>query len=268
MCGIEDVSWILEKCYSEQRWRVIMAFPWACPYCGRSTTITDSDVQYFTEHHRVANAMGPHSLQGRFIVCPNSECKKYTFDLWLTKTKIQYGDRKLGDTLNYWRLVPPSNAKIYPDYVPKAIIKDYEEACLILEGSPKASATLSRRCLQSIIRDFWKIKRPENHKGPWRLKEEIEAIKDKVDPLTWKAIDAVRKIGNIGAHMEEDINLIIEVKPVEAEKLIGLIELLLSDWYINRHERETRLSEITALAAEKDDQKNGKDTKSDDSTGE
>ena len=232
-----------------------MTSPWTCPYCGRPTTITDSDVQYFTTHHLTDNSVGTHSVHGRFIVCPNSECKKYTLDLWLTKTKIQYGDRYIGEIIKYWALVPSSKAKVYPDYIPKAIIKDYEEACIILEGSPKASATLSRRCLQGIIRDFWKIKRPENHKGPWRLKEEIEAIKDKVDPLTWKAIDAVRKIGNIGAHMEEDINMIIEVESSEAEKLIELIELLINDLYINHHEREIRLNEITAMAAEKDGKK-------------
>ena len=45
---------------------------------------------------------------------------------------------------------------------------------------------------------------------------EIDAIKDKVDPLTWKSIDATRKIGNIGAHMEKDINLIVDVDPKEA----------------------------------------------------
>jgi Domain of unknown function (DUF4145) len=31
------------------------------------------------------------------------------------------------------------------------------------------------------------------------------ALEEKVDPQTWDAIDSVRKIGNIGAHMEADI---------------------------------------------------------------
>jgi hypothetical protein len=31
------------------------------------------------------------------------------------------------------------------------------------------------------------------------------------------AIDHVRKIGNIGAHMEADINVIVEVEPKEAQ---------------------------------------------------
>ena len=92
-------------------------------------------------------------------------------------------------------------AKVFPDYVPAAIRADYLEACLVRDLSPKASATLSRRCLQGMIRDFWGIKKA-------RLIDEIEALKDKTDELTWEAIDSVRSIGNIGAHMQKDIDLI------------------------------------------------------------
>jgi hypothetical protein len=95
-----------------------------------------------------------------------------------------------------------------------------------------------------MIRDFWGISKA-------RLIDEIDAIKDKVDSLTWQAIDAVRRVGNIGAHMEKDINVIIDVDPDEAAQLIGLIELLLNDWYITRFERQERLKSIAALAQSK-----------------
>jgi len=87
---------------------------------------------------------------------------------------------------------------------------------------------------------------------------EVEAIGEKVDPLTWKAIDAVRKIGNIGAHMEKDINLIVDVDPDEASKLINLIEILIKDWYITRYEREKRLESVVELGKQKDSEKEGK----------
>lgn len=121
--------------------------------------------------------------------------------------------------------------------VPQAIRDDYVEACNIRELSPKASATLSRRCLQGMIRDFWGITKS-------RLIDEIEALKDKTDALTWEAIDSTRKIGNVGAHMEKDINLILDVDADEADLLIWLIELLVKDWYITRHERQQRLNAI------------------------
>jgi hypothetical protein len=143
-----------------------------------------------------------------------------------------------------WRLVPPSVAKVFPDYIPLAIRNDYAEACAIKELSPKASATLARRALQGMIRDFWKVTKP-------RLVDEIEAIKDNVDPDTWRAIDGVRHVGNIGAHMEKDVNTIIEVEPAEAEQLIWLIETLLREWYIARFERAQRLKELEAMVASK-----------------
>jgi len=56
-----------------------------------------------------------------------------------------------------WDLRPQSSAIPQPDYIPEQIKNDYEEACSILSLSPKASATLARRCLQGMIRDFWGI---------------------------------------------------------------------------------------------------------------
>lgn len=150
-------------------------------------------------------------------------------------------------------LYPISLAKQFPDYVPKAIRKDYEEAYSILTLSPKASATLSRRCLQGMIRDFWKI---DIKSG--KLYDEINAIQDKVSPAQRKAIDALRSLGNIGAHMEKDVNEIVEIDDGEAEKLIKLIELLIEKWYIARHDEEELLSEIVEIRNEKSNKKTTK----------
>ena len=104
-----------------------------------------------------------------------------------------------------------------------------------------------------MIRDFCKIA-----KGT--LDAEIKALKAVVDEgkapagvtiETVDAIDHVRSVGNIGAHMEKDINLIVEVDPGEAQALIGLIEMLFSEWYVAKHERQQKLARIAAIAAEK-----------------
>ncbi|MFH1862959.1 MAG: DUF4145 domain-containing protein [bacterium] len=178
------------------------AFDWECPFCGRNATITDESVHIETIEFRTENAKGPRDLKVIFTVCPNSKCKKFTLHIELHELEKKLSPfvptfRKL---INEWQLVPPSNAHTFPDYIPTAILNDYQEACLIVNLSPKASATLSRRCLQGIVRDFWKVR-------PGKLFEEIEQIRDRIDPKTWEAIDAVRKVGNIGAHMEKEINL-------------------------------------------------------------
>jgi hypothetical protein len=194
----------------------------------------------------INSARGNRRLRATFIVCPNPDCREFSLDLVLFELRYSElgGNETVGDVTNQWRLIPPSMAKPFPLYIPKQILQDYEEACRIIDGSPKASATLSRRCLQGMIRDFWKINKPN-------LKQEIDELRDRIDDETWKAIDAIRTIGNIGAHMEKDVNIIVDVEPGEAEKLIWLIELLLKDWYVRKHEREERLLEIALIGTEK-----------------
>jgi Domain of unknown function (DUF4145) len=148
------------------------------------------------------------------------------------------------DRRHSWQLVPAAEMQVFPDYVPPAVVADYKEACLIATLSPKASATLARRALQGMIRDYWGVK-------PGRLVDEIEAIHERVDADAWQAIDGLRKIGNIGAHMEHDINVIVDVDPNEARLLIGLIETLVQEWYIAREERKSRFAKLADLAREK-----------------
>ena len=135
---------------------------------------------------------------------------------------------------------PKSIAYKFPDYIPQAIRSDYEEACSIVNLSPKASATLSRRCLQGMIRDFFQVSKAN-------LFEEINAIKDKIPTEQWAVLDGLRRIGNIGAHMERDINLIVDIEPGEAQKLIKLIELLLQQWYIERHNQQELYADIIGI---------------------
>ncbi len=223
-----------------------MAFSWKCPYCGHNATIGDanSSAQFHGFEH--GNKDGSRGIVTQVVVCPNPECKEYVISACLTSARKDGYDRLHRGTTTFerWALKPKSRARPLPDYIPKPIVDDYEEACAIRDLSPKASATLSRRCLQGMIRDFFGVS-----KGS--LAKEIESIEDKVDSVTWQSIDAVRKIGNIGAHMEKDINIVVDVEPNEAQILIDLVESLIDDWYVARHERAKRHSAIQAIAAEK-----------------
>jgi hypothetical protein len=223
-----------------------------CPYCNHPTTITDPN--YFERWEKIEIAKSVFGDVGFFIqviTCPNTECQK----LWLRAELCRTYKRSLypydwvkSTAIQSWQLLPESEAKVLPDYIPQQIRQDYYEACRIRDLSPKASATLARRCLQGMIRDFWGIKKT-------RLKEEIDELKKKVDPDIWVSIDAVRSVGNIGAHMEKDINVIVDVEPGEAQLLIGLIEQLVDDWYVARENRRKRTEELKKLAADKEAQK-------------
>ncbi|MCH8836251.1 MAG: DUF4145 domain-containing protein [Candidatus Marinimicrobia bacterium] len=223
-----------------------MADQWTCPYCNRPCTIGGNDVRTMSGYNSISQEYGYYISTVTVIVCPNPDCRQHAIPLRIQKTNEQ--GRLYGKTLYSWNLMPESEAKPFPAYIPKALLEDYREACLTKKLSPKASATLSRRCLQGMIRDFWSIKKN-------KLVDAINDLQHKVDTTTWDAIDSVRKVGNIGAHLEKDVNLMIEVDPEEASLLIWLIETLLTDWYINRYEKEKRMKQLVEVAEQKTNQK-------------
>ena len=223
----------------------MQSFAWRCPFCGHHSTIGDNNYSKRSDDFDDNNKYGKRLVSWAAISCHNPQCREYTFSLSIhAQPRIVDGTYKPGDVQYMWELVPPAQMKVLPDYVPEAVISDYKEACLIAALSPKASATLARRCLQGMIRDFWAVK-------PGRLVDEIKAIEKRVDADAWEAIEAVRHVGNIGAHMENDINVIVDVEPEEAKLLIGLIESLVDEWYVSRHERKSRFSKLVSLADEK-----------------
>lgn len=220
-----------------------------CPYCSRHTTITNPN-QFieFVPFKLNQSKLGDVGVSIRAITCPNKNCHKLFLKVFLTRMSHLRGEWQPTTTIQEWQLLPESEAKVLPEYIPVAIQEDYYEACRICTLSPKASATLARRCLQGMIRDFWKINKN-------RLKDEVDALEDKLDPLVWEGIDAVRNVGNIGAHMEKDINLIVSVEPDEAKLLIGLIENLIDDWYVSRKNKQDQLEKIKLMAMEKAEKK-------------
>lgn len=218
------------------------SFSWRCPFCNQNATITEEN--YKTTHHEfdLYNKYGTQVVIITSIVCPNEKCREYTVSAVLHDCFLDTNTKRwtYKPAKARWRLVPRSGAKVLPDYIPESIRADYEQACLTCELSPKAAATFARRCFQEMIRDFWGIRKKS-------LYDEIDALKEKVDPLTWDAINSIRKTGNIGAHMKIETGLITDVDLNEAAKLVYLLEILAGNWYVSRHEARRHLKKIAAL---------------------
>ena len=225
-----------------------------CPFCGTTQALNNSTHRTF--EHYPPSVMESREGPVRMYITPDVQAARThkDTDAEFRLHSLQCSSNDCGKTsvlaINIHTgqqidVLPQYVVKSWPDYIPLQIRADYEEACRILNSSPKAAATLARRCLQGMIRDFWDIHDKRN------LNAEIQAIKDEVNPSLWKAIDAVRSIGNIGAHMEQDVNLIVDVDEGEAEKLISLIELLFKSWYIDRAETEALLTSITEISKKK-----------------
>ena len=91
------------------------------------------------------------------ILCANSSCKKITLKVALAKWGFVNGQgwvwRQNEPDIAFFPLLPESAAKPQPAFIPVPLREDYREACRVRDLSPKAAATLARRCLQGMIRD-------------------------------------------------------------------------------------------------------------------
>lgn len=212
-----------------------------CPFCGCKQAYSrdccnnlwagyNRELSHRTDYER------HHDVEIYHIKCNNKACGKITV--------VARGR----DKDSQWDIIPKNVYRQYPEYIPQQIRDDYVEASSIINNSPKAAATLLRRCLQGMIHDFWNIHGKN-------LNAEITMLKEKVQQSQWNAIDGLRKIGNIGAHMEHDVNLVIDIDCGEAIKLQKLIELLLEKWYISRHEEELLYREICDISDKKQEER-------------
>jgi hypothetical protein len=106
---------------------------------------------------------------------------------------------------------------------------DYEEACAVLPFSRKASAALSRRCLQGLLREHVGIT------GKRNLDEEIKAFirMPAVPSNLCESIDAIRQVGNFAVHPLKSTNTgeVLDVEPGEAEWILDVLEELFDFLY-------------------------------------
>ncbi len=216
-------------------------YVWTCPFCNREQTISGEGRQVSFADLTIENADGPRRLVVKFTVCPDPKCRRFSLTASLHGLETSGVRTYTGKHIKSWSLVPRSRAKSFPIQLPEAVLENYHEACLAAEFSPKIAAALCRRCLSEMVRDFW-------HVQPGSLSDEFRQIKGAVDPLTWDAIESVRRIGMIGTRMDSENAEIFDADPGEVVLLLGLIETLIQDWYVGREERRKRLDTIRQIA--------------------
>ncbi|WP_371260440.1 DUF4145 domain-containing protein [Labrys sp. WJW] len=147
-----------------------------------------------------------------------------------------------------WRMVHPVGAHRGPvsSHVPPAIAVDYIEACNVLPISPKASAALSRRCLQAILH-------VHGYKSK-SLAQEVDALLNESDPRKslpaqlHMTVDSIRNFGNFSAHPIDDKTSlqIIDVEPHEAEWCLEILEGLFEHFYVGPATARARKAALDA----------------------
>jgi hypothetical protein len=160
---------------------------------------------------------------------------------------LQHGEYT---AIDYGTLVRVTQEEIiYPKYyarkvepeVPDVYEKEYLEACAVLSTSAKASAALSRRLLQQVLREEFKIQRSG-------LAQEIDAFirLPNVPSYLTQAVDAIRNVGNFAAHPLKDTNTgeVIDVEPGEAEWLLDVLESLFEFAFVQPKRSEERKQKL------------------------
>lgn len=178
-----------------------------CPHC-----LTSSHDDWDANH---VITDGYYSWGIKFCKCP--ECKKATIIL-------------LKDGEMFSACYPKASSRApLPKEVPEIYSKDYLEACNVIAESEKASAALSRRCLQAMLRDLSNTK----SKDLFDQIEEVITAKSLPSYIT-ESLDAVRAIGNFAAHplKSKSTGAIVDVEPGEAEWTLDTIEALFDFYFV------------------------------------
>jgi len=174
--------------------------------------------------------------------CP--ACKKFVLSLveeyrrYTAGGQNHYHERR--EFLCYPRAI--SRAPLSPS-VPEAFASDYREACVTLTDSAKASAALSRRCVQHVLREIAKVK-------PGNLADEIQEVIDsgKLPSHLSESLDAIRNIGNFAAHpiKSKASGEVIEVEPGEAEWNLDVLESLFDFYFVQPAEIKKKRDALNA----------------------
>ena len=190
-----------------------------CPHC--LTDFHDSEVQ---------GGLG-NDIEGAWAIGQKkcSACGRFIFQLAVGRQWAVTHRQLIGESRSFMVWPKVAARSPVPKEVPPEFSEDYLEACLVIADSPKASAALSRRCLQFLLRE----------RGGTKSKDLAEQIQEVIDGRMLPShisdgLDAVRTIGNFAAHAikSKSSGEIVPVEPGEAEWNLDVLEALFDFYFV------------------------------------
>jgi Domain of unknown function (DUF4145) len=212
-----------------------------CPYCGITFSLdgVNGDLCFpkferfnpgslyapvgFVASKQPLSAKKEENYQIVSHKCP--ECRNKIMWLQVVSLEPKTDSKTIQTTVvNTTLLFPKRAVKNLPKEVLEKFAVDFREAYDTLEISPKASAALSRRCLQNLIREQEGIIEHD-------LIEEIKELlnRNKLPQDIADDLDSIRNVGNFAAHPVKNTNTgqIEDVEIGEAEWTLQILEELL-----------------------------------------
>lgn len=206
-----------------------------CPHCS-----TAAKYEWRTTQAMKVDEEESMGTEIAYSTCPNCE----EIVIYLQRGELDYDDigKSYIENVEWQKMIYPKKENFTnSEDIPKLYLEDYEESVKVLSASPKASAALSRRLFQNILREEYNIK--EN-----TLVQEIQKFieLEGIPSHLTDAVDAVRNIGNLAAHPTKNKNTgeIVSVENGEAEWLIEVIEALFDFTFIQPLKLQRRRKEL------------------------
>jgi hypothetical protein len=209
----------------------------------------DSTVKRFEKDQRKDISFRGKILLFDFI-CSCPQCKNTIFIQAQVYGNAVVSDTKMTDeplevlsSGNILSVYPYPKRVTVPPEVPAKYAGDFREAVLIINLSPTASAALSRRIFQNILRDEFSISARD-------LCKEIEIFvaRPGIPSYLTEAVDAIRNIGNFAAHPLKSTNTgeVVPVEPGEAEWLIEVLNFLFDFKFTQPLKLQERTNKLNA----------------------
>lgn len=206
-----------------------------CPHCDRGFHDVCS-WDYLSSDKTYGWLLGHQNCPscGKIIIEVNRIARhEYEYDVSQSRPASPAGRRSI---------IYPTNGSIrrnVPSEVPSSLADDFQEAAAVLELSPKASAALSRRCLERVLSDKLLSLRDSADK-PTSKKPTLEDLIGKASSklgLSQSLVNQlheIRVLGNFAVHTIKDTHSgeIVEVEPGEAEAMLDLLERLFDEVFV------------------------------------
>ena len=140
---------------------------------------------------------------------------------------VQVGHAPKVENIQLW---PDSAARPLPLEVEAEspnLAADFREAVTVYPKSKKASAALSRRCLQQVLKTKAGAKKKD-------LADQIEETLPLLPTQLAQNVDAIRHVGNFATHPMKSLSTgeIVDVEEGEAEWLLDVLEDLFDFFYV------------------------------------
>lgn len=209
-----------------------------CPYCGIRFSLDGVDANHaplrFESVRRVIHGSPRSSPGDKEFTISCHRCPDCTGQIiWLNELGPRPDDPAKSwdvDIVRTTLLYPKSVRRRVPQGTPPDIAADFQEAWDVLSLSPKASAALARRCLQSVLRTQEQITLRT-------LLEEVQHLLTlkKLPQYLADDLDSIRVIGNFAAHPLKNTNTgeVVPVESHEAEWTLAVLAELI-EFYFER----------------------------------